>query len=409
MFKKSKIKIVASIMVIMTLLIVGTIAVIYFSSYREMAQKDDHMLEHYVQVHAGEHFNMEETKNDRDTPPPLPEDERAYDIATIYSVTIHGDNQIGRIDNTKEYISNEELTNMALLVLQSGKDKGKIDGYNYVVKKNKDRTLIAFMDCSNFDKSITTLLKYTMIFGGIALLVVFIISVWLANVIIRPLEKNYNMQKQFVSDAGHELKTPVTVIATNAEVLSDELGGNKWLDNIIYENEKMSYLIKQLVELTRTEKREIAFEKVDFSHIAIGEILPFESMAFEKGIEIQYEEIDEHIVVNGNATQLGQLVSIMVDNAIAYVTGDRVEVALSRTKGKVILTVTNDAEQISKEQCEMLFERFYRADHARNSEGDHYGLGLAIAKSIVDAHKGEIGVDYQDGKVIFKITFKEAK
>lgn len=409
MFKKSKIKIVASIMVIMTLLIAGTIAVTYFSSYREMTGKNDRMLEHYVMIHDGEHFNSNEPKDDDKIPPPLPEDERAYDTATIYSVTLYSDNSIKNIDNNKETITDEKLTDLAISVLELGKDKGKIAGYNYIVKRNGSNTLVAFMDRSNFDKSINTLLKYTVIFGGVSLVIVFMISILLANMIIQPLEKNHTMQKQFISDAGHELKTPITVISTNAEVLSEEIGDNRWLNNIIYENAKMALLIKQLMELTRTEKNEVRLQKVDFSHIVLGEILAFESVAFEKGVEIDYDKIDDNIKVNGNASQLSQLASIMIDNAIEHSTGGNIEVTLLRNHGKATLTVVNNGDPIPKEKQALLFERFYRIDDSRNSESNHYGLGLSIAKSIVDAHKGDISVNCKEGKVIFKVSIKEVK
>lgn len=409
MFRKSKNKIVISIMVIMTLLIAGTMAIIYFSSYREMTGKDDRMLEHYVQVHDREHSKAGKINHKKDMPPPLPEDERAYGIATIYSVSFDQENHIVNIDNNKESITNDELTKLAKSVLKSDMEKGKIDGYNYIIKKNKYKTLVAFMDCSNFEKSINTLLKYTIVFGIISLIVIFVISIILADKIIQPLEKNYNMQKQFISDAGHELKTPVTVISTNAEVLAEEIGENKWLENINYENEKMSLLIKQLLELTRTEQNEIKLSRVDFSRLILGEILPFESVAFEKGMEIVYEKIAHNIYVNGNASQLGQLASILMDNAIEHSTGEKITVTLEKNHGKVILTVSNKGDEIPEEKRQLLFERFYRLDDSRNSESNHYGLGLSIAKSIVDVHKGDISFDCKEGMIVVKISLKEIK
>lgn len=409
MFKKSKIKIVASIMIIMTLLIAGTFGVIYFSSYREMSDKDEHMLERYTQIYANEGVpSKPDNKDERKfIPPQKPEDERAFDVAAIYSVAFDSDNKVKDIDNSSQSITDEDLTSLAKSALSSDSSKGKLEGYNYLVKNTDEYKLVVFMDRSEFDKNVNTLLKYTMIFGVISLAVVLALSILLANLIIRPLEKNHNAQKRFISDAGHELKTPVTVISTNAEVLEGEIGENRWLNNIVYENERMSILIKQLMSLTKTEKNEIKLEKVDLSHIVIGEILPFESIAFDKGIEIDYEKVEDEINVNGNSSQLSQLVSILIDNAIEHSTGGNIEMSLIKTHSKAVLTVINNGESISEDKKELLFDRFYRLNEARNDEGgNHYGLGLSIAKSIVDAHKGEITVNCKDGKVIFEVSLK---
>lgn len=420
MFKKSKIKIVASIMTIMTLLIAGTFGVIYFSSYREMSEKDDHMLERYTQIYAqqGSPSDSENNKQDEkqiddqngnhgDDPPPKPDEDRAFDIAAIYSVSFDENNKVKDIDNTSQSLSDKDLTAMAKTALNSNDEKGKLDGYNYLVWKTEDYTLVVFMDSSGFDKNVSTLLKYTLIFGGVSLAVVFALSILLANLIIRPLEKNHNAQKRFISDAGHELKTPVTVISTNAEVLESEIGENRWLSNIVYENERMSVLIKQLMTLAKTDKNEIRLEKVDLSHIVIGEILPFESIAFDKGIEIDYDRVEDEINVNGNSSQLSQLVSILVDNAIEHSTGGNIEVILNKNHNKATLTVINNGEEIPEDKRALLFDRFYRINEARNDDGgNHYGLGLSIAKSIVEANKGEITVDCKNGKVIFEVSLK---
>ena len=409
MFKKSKIKIVASIMAIMTLIIAGTFGVIYFSSYREMSDKDEHMLERYTQIYAQEGTPSKPDERDelKHIPPRRPEDERAFDVAAIYSVAFDSDNKVKEIDNSSDAITNDELTALAKSALDSGSSKGKLDGYNYLIEKTDDCKLVVFMDRSEFDKNVNTLLKYTLIFGVISLAIVLALSIVLANLIIRPLEKNHNAQKRFISDAGHELKTPVTVISTNAEVLEGEIGENRWLKNIVYENERMSILIKQLMALAKTEKNEIKLEKVDFSHIVIGEILPFESIAFDKGINIDFDNIEDEIYVNGNSSQLSQLVSILIDNAIEHSTGGNIEMSLIKNHNKAVLTVINNGEPIPEDKKELLFDRFYRLNEARNDEGgNHYGLGLSIAKSIVGAHKGEISVNCKDGKVIFEVSLK---
>lgn len=222
-----------------------------------------------------------------------------------------------------------------------------------------------------------------------------------AGRIVAPLEESYRKQRQFISDAGHELKTPVSVIGANAELLSRELGENRWLQNIQWENQRMGLLVGQLLELSRTENIRIRIEHVDLSRLVAGETLAFESVAFEKGLTLQ-SSITSGIAAEGNSAQLRQLTAIVLDNAIRYSSG-QVRVTLTRDRGTAELSVINSGEPIPVEHRERIFERFYRVDPARGGEEKHYGLGLAIAKAIVNNHHGQIGVSCGDGLVEFRI------
>ena len=242
-----------------------------------------------------------------------------------------------------------------------------------------------------------------MIFGGIALVVFFFLSVFWARKIVNPLEETYQKQKQFISDAGHELKTPVSVVNANAELLSREIGDNRWLANIQYENERMGNLITQLLDLARSENVTPQMERVGFSRLVRGEMLPFESVAFEKRLML-HSDIVDGIELVGNSTQLKQLISILLDNAIKHsTTKGEVHLSLKKEHDIVKLSVINSGDEIPLEQRKKIFERFYRVDTARNSDGNHYGLGLAIAKAIVSTHRGKIDVMCYNGLVEFKV------
>ena len=244
-----------------------------------------------------------------------------------------------------------------------------------------------------------------IIFGAMALVVFFFISVYFARKIVNPLEENYKKQKQFISDAGHELKTPVSVVNANAELLSREIGNNQWLDNILYENERMGVLVGQLLELARSENVTPVMEQIDFSRLCNGEALPFESVAYEKGISI-ISNISKGIMMQGNAAQLKQLVSILIDNALRHSKeANEIYLSLSAEHKKIRLSVVNKGQAIPEDERSKIFERFYRVDTARNSEDNHYGLGLAIAKSIVETHKGTIQVHCNNGYVEFRAEF----
>lgn len=411
MFKKSRRKIVAAIMSVLVLLWVGTLGVIYASSYYEMKKQNEEML----QAHA-EMYTLP-TEFDEMEPPdrPFPNKEHGFKpnfdpqspmfkLSTFYSVAVSYDGKILGVKNeSQEVHTDDELTILAQKIIDGSKVIGTEDNLTFYKVDKDGYILVTFMDNTVINENAITLFRYTLIFGGVALVLFFFLSVFLAKKIVNPLEESYQKQKQFISDAGHELKTPVSVVSANAELLSREIGDNQWLQNIQYENERMGMLVSQLLDLARTENVKPQMEHLDFSRLVAGESLPFESVAFEKGLTLNCN-ITNNICVEGNSTQLKQIVSILLDNAIRH-SKDKGEVYLSLIKehGCAKLSVINKGDEISTQQREQIFERFYRADTVRNSEDKHYGLGLAIAKAIVTSHKGHIEVQCFDGFVEFKV------
>lgn len=411
MFKKSRRKIVAAIMTILVLLWVGTLGVIYTSSYFEMSKQNQEMLQAHAEMYVlPQGF-------DGMMPPgrPMPEgnpnfnpsfnpESPMFQLSTFYTVAISYNGEILEIKNEPPTVhSDDYLKKLANNIVEGNERYGTDDNLAFYKTDKGGYTLVAFMDNTVVNESALTLFRYTLIFGGVALVLFFFLSVFLARKIVNPLEESYQKQKQFISDAGHELKTPVSVVSANAELLSREIGDNQWLQNIQYENERMGMLVAQLLDLARTENVAPQMEQVDFSRLVAGEALPFESVAFEKGLVLN-SNIANGIGVVGNTTQLKQIVSILLDNAIRHSKGGG-EVWLSLTKehGIAKLSVINKGDEIPAEQREQIFERFYRVDTSRNGEDKHYGLGLAIAKAIATSHKGYIEVGCFDGFVEFKV------
>ena len=325
-------------------------------------------------------------------------------MANFYTVVLSDGGEVLAISNESPTVySDDELEALAKSIADSGTQKGSEGNLAFYAADKGRYTLVTFMDNTVINESAATLLRYTFIFGGAALIVFFFISLFLAKNIVRPLEESYRKQKQFISDAGHELKTPVSVVNANAELLARELGENQWLSNIQHENERMGVLVTQLLELARAENVQPQMERLDLSHLVCGEVLPFESVAFEAGLLIE-SRIQEGILTEGSSAELKQLVSILVDNAIRHGSaGGNVSVSLSKEHGDAVLSVTNAGDEIPEEQREQIFERFYRADESRNSGSGHYGLGLAIAKAIADSHRGSIKVLCHDGLVEFRV------
>ena len=299
---------------------------------------------------------------------------------------------------------------MAEEILESGMTQGTEGDLIYKVTDKGDCTLVAFMDNTVVRSSMETFLKYAFISFGISAVLVFFLALVLSKKIIKPLEENDLRQKQFVSDAGHELKTPIAVMSSNLELLSRDVGeDNQWLQNIQYENERMGALVRELLDLSHAESGTLPQEELDLSTLVEGETLPFESIAFEEGLTLE-SDIAQGISVQGNPGQLRQLTAILLDNAISHSEGgSTVDIKLTPDRHQAVLTVTNFGPEIPQDQREKLFERFYKTDVARTEDGGHYGLGLAIAKAIVQAHNGLIGVDCGDGKVTFRVSIPMKK
>lgn len=251
-------------------------------------------------------------------------------------------------------------------------------------------------------------LTKTLIITLITEVCVLISSLKLTNWIVKPAEESFNKQKQFVEDASHELKTPLAIIMANAENIEKDEKNNKWIDNIKSETDRMNKLVVQMLDLAKMEnKKQEEYIYENLSKIIEKTVLTFESIIFEKNIELQ-TNIQENIKLNCNKDDIKQLMTILIDNAIVHSHQENGKIVISLLKGKndIILTVTNKGESIPKEAEEKIFERFYKKDNSRNRDTNNYGLGLAIAKSIVTHYNGSITAHSENEYTTFKVIFK---
>ena len=435
MFRKSRIKIVVLIMASLVVFLALTLGVTYVSSRISAGAKNEQMLRRFVEREKEELTIVPDGQTPPDgdfpggvqgeaTPPDVtppdgsfrggadgrerPDDPGVRDrddlfgASTFYTVEFDRDGAVGTVDTGRnDSIGEDELVSAARDAVSSGKETGRTGRFLFAVENRADGTFVAFIDSSVTDDNLTTLLKNELIIGGVALAFIFFLSLFISSRIIKPLEENDKRQKQFVSDAGHELKTPISVISANTEILSRE-GDNEWLSNIRYETERMGSLVGDLLRLSRAENADRVTGAVDLSRLVEGEELPFETVAFERGVTID-AVIADGVTVDGDPGQLKQLTAILLDNAIRHGTGDRITLTLGADHRSAVLRVENEGEEIPKEVRDRLFERFYRRDEAR-ADDDSFGLGLAIAKAIVEAHRGTIGIGCRDGKVIFTVA-----
>lgn len=356
------------------------------------------------QTNSNGQSNGQGSQQPSDKPDNQPPGQRSdYELSTFYSVTFSADGTVLSVfDGEKTVSSDDNLTELARQILSEGASTGRTGNLSYIVAKKDGYTLVAFLDNTISEAGLQTMMQNALLVGVASLVVMFFISVFLARRIIRPLEESDKQQKQFISDASHELKTPIAVIDANAEILSRELGHNEWLSNIQYESNRMGELVKQLLDLSSAESREVPREELDFSHVVTGESLVFETFAFENG-KILQSNIEEGIIITGNKNQLTQVISVLLDNALRHSTGAQIELSLKKQGHNAVLSVSNEGEEISQEKLEHLFERFYRVDDVRNSEDNHYGLGLSIAQAVVQKHGGTIGASCSEGKVTFTV------
>lgn len=409
MFKQSRRKIVAAIMSILVVLWVGTLGIIYASSYFEMKKQNEQMLQTHAQMYVlPPHFEgvgRPIPGGNHGFKPGFDPETPKFQLSTFYTVAISLDGKVLEIKNDPATVySDDALEQIAKNIIEEDKSTGTLDNLTFLKTDKNGYILVTFMDNTVVNESARSLFRYTLIFGGVAMVVFFFLSRFLAKKIVAPLEESYQKQRQFISDAGHELKTPVSVVSANAELLSRQIGDNLWLQNIQYENERMGMLVGQLLDLARTENVTPQMERIDFSRLVAGETLPFESVAFEKKLALN-TAITSGIAVDGNGAQLKQMTSILLDNAFRHSKpAGEVRLTLTGDHGIAELSVINTGDEIPTEHRDKIFERFYRMDPARSGEDKHYGLGLAIAKAIVAAHHGHIEVLCYNELVEFRVN-----
>ncbi len=275
---------------------------------------------------------------------------------------------------------------------------------------------LVFADMSNELATLSSLIKTCIFIGILCFIAFFGISILLAFWMVRPVDKAWKQQRQFVADASHELKTPLTVIISNAELLQlpeyDEENKACFSSRILTMSQQMRGLVERMLELAKAdnEQRQTAYTHLNLSELAEYAVLPFEPLFFEKNLEL-VTELQADIFVDGDSQQLQQVIDILLDNAQKYAAApDHVEFTLKqRDKHRCRLSVSNACEPMEKEELQNLFKRFYRMDKARSRDGS-FGLGLSIAESIVTEHHGRIWAEWQDGRITFfvELPMKEA-
>ena len=300
------------------------------------------------------------------------------------------------------FLDEAELSELLTAALEAGEPSGVLEAYNlrYCRSGPPGGQRFVFVDISSEISTMENLVRSCLFIGCVSFLAFLVISLLLARWAVKPVDEAWKQQRQFVADASHELKTPLTVILTNAELLQDAGSVQpQFADNILVMARQMRGLIENLLDLARVDNgaAKKAFEPVDLSRLTADALLPFEPVFFERGLEL-LSDIAEGVTVLGSAGHLRHVVEILLDNACKYAADQgTVTVRLERGGGKFcLLAVANPGPAISREDLTNIFKRFYRVDEARSRNGS-YGLGLAIAEGIVQAHRGKIWAESRGG------------
>lgn len=298
-------------------------------------------------------------------------------------------------------VSKETAENYAKTLYADGKTKGMYDDYKYQAKETTGGTLYIFLDCTREMTSFRSFLQASVLIsvGGVAL--VFVLVIVLSKLALRPVEESYRKQKHFITNASHDIKTPLTIIGAETEIIELEHGASEWTKEIKNQIVRLTSLTDKLVFLSRMEEAaKPELKEFDLSATFAETTRPYEALAQARGLELLVEAQSD-IRYTGNEEMLRQAIALLLDNAIKY-TSDKgvISARLKRTSKGIEMRFRNDAEGIKQGNLDELFERFYRMEQSRNSNTGGNGIGLSVVKAIVESHKGKVTANSADGESI---------
>ena len=331
-------------------------------------------------------------------------------------LTLAEDGTVLSVSGCAEQMDDETLSAIAASALSDSDGRGRVGGWEYKAFHNPDGVGVSFLDAASLRRESAQTALLSLAAFAAACCLFALMARLLSKAIVRPVEENTQMQKRFVADASHELKTPLTVIDANASVLEQSIGQNKWLDYIKEQTGRMSGLVNELLQLsnleevkdTGTQRR----ENFDAAEAVMTAALPFESVAFEQGVKLD-TDVPDTVEADGCRKDLEQLTAILIDNAVKHSPeGGTVKVSLEKSARRhglkeepaLTLRVANSGDEIPPEALPHIFDRFYRADESRTYKEGSYGLGLAIAKGLAEKNRGDLSVTSQNG--ITEFTFR---
>lgn len=405
MIKKLQRKFVAVAMLslfIVLLIIIGTVNILNYTRMTDDAQRTINILKEndgsfpkpdMKPGHSKEMF--------KGMSPEAPYESR------YFSVLMDGSGNVSTIDTGKiAGTDTDEAAEYAAKVLECGRTSGFMGQYRFGIKDKDNGKLIIFLYCGRELSNFRAVLLISVGISFVGMLAVFLLLIFFSGRIVKPVSESYEKQKRFITDAGHEIKTPLTIIDADAELVGLDCGENEWLEDIRKQTKRLTALTNDLIYLAKMEEGQKSSTKIEFplSDVVEETAESFRARAVNENKKLDID-IQPEITYCGAEKAIRQLVSILVDNAVKYSDGIKIisvklegQGGTSKLSKGFRLQVFNSCEHIEPESVKHLFDRFYRAEQSRNSQTGGYGIGLSVAKAVVDAHKGKITADTADGK-----------
>lgn len=350
--------------------------------------------------------NPSDKKPENAAPPKTPDGQMDAETpfsTRYFSVKVNSKGKIteSNLDNIVSVNSNElDSYISAVKILKS--DTGFYRHFRYKKYKTSDYTLYIFVDCNQGLSTFKNTLLTSLLMSGIGFIAVLILVIIFSKIVLRPVAQSYEKQRQFITDAGHELKTPLTIIDANTEVIEMESGESQWTKSIRNQVDRLTTMVGQFITLSKMEEKNENFNK---THISLNMILneslePFDVIFSSKNIEIK-TSLEKDASISGDEKLIRQLFEILIDNAAKYASENSTfSISMKRKGRKNMLVFKNECDNISEGNLDMLFDRFYRTDASRNSATGGSGIGLSVAKSIVSLHGGTIHAKSDDGRLL---------
>lgn len=399
MLQKLRIKFIALAMGLVFLVLALIMGTVNLANYRHVVASADNMLEFLLSNDgtfpdkpgtSGKHF-------DRRNSPELPFETR------FFTVRLSPEGEVQLADTGKiAAVTQEEAAAYAQQAISARQDKGFMGDYRYARQENGQGAMLVFLDCGRQLDSARSFLVISMSISLAGFLAVSVLLCILSARVVKPIADSYEKQKQFITNASHDLKTPITIIQADVDILEMDYGENEWLQDIQKQTGRLSDLIQDLVFLSRMDEGKTLVQMIDFP---ISDVVAETAQSFEAPARTQGKTFEIQVTPMlscwGDEKSIRQLVTILLDNALKY-TDDRGSISLSlrREDRLLVLTVQNTCPAMEKEDIRHFFDRFYRGDKSRNSQTGGYGIGLSMAKAIMEAHKGTIEAKSPDGRCL---------
>ncbi len=390
MIKKLKLRFILLSMTALLVLLAVIVTGMNIISYSAVTSEADEVVK--ILSHNKGRFPEPRDKEQPPVPPHM-SPEIPYE-SRYFWVLIDVDGNIIQTETSKiASVSTSDAIDFAKTIYSENNEKGFIKSYRYQVYKEQNGFRITFLDCSHDLRSFRSFVTASIVMSIVGYVIVFFVIFFFSGKILAPVAESYDKQKRFITDAGHEIKTPLTIISANADVLEMEFGENECISDIQEQTKRLAALTSDLVYLSRMEEEAeyIPTNEINMSEIILETIHSFNAPAKKRNVQL-FCNVQPLLMVKGEQKAMRQLITVLIDNAIKYSPIGGIVSVDFRKDGKThTLSIVNSTEhKLDQSELSLLFDRFYRPDLSRSSETGGHGVGLSIAKAIVTAHKGKI-------------------